>query len=435
MRKSKNQDLQFELQDKKDRKQSATVTVTLFEFYNYLSTKSFIITTLVVIVLIGLGLNLPFLLDTFKSATTSSQVKNIYIATSAPEAIDLEKLQNDVDSDEYALSFLKIEDLESYKSLAKDEQTFGILVIDDACQYQWITKRKPFGVDVERMLARQISRSLKEETLLARGMTEEDVSLAFAEPEITDIELVEESGKTQARTMPYTYIMVMVLYMFLLSYGQMTATSVASEKSTRTMEILITSTYPRSLIYGKVFGAGLAGLFQMTIFGAAYYFFYSLSNLTGMRVSFLTGALELPLATFLMSIAIFIMTYLAYAFLFGAVGSLVSRSEEVSQVITPLTTTIIAIFFISIVATFDPEKTWVTIVSFVPFLGSLVFFVRVAMLEVPVWQSVLAAIIHTVTIFLSAKLAVTIYKNGVLNYGKVPKMKEVFALFKKREAV
>ena len=419
------------MRDKNENKRlSATATVTRFEFHNYLTSKSFIVTTLVVVLLIGLTLNLPYLFSIFKSKSADKQ-KEVYLVDQTGAYANLESLAAADPSGEYIFKRGEVRDDASYRKLAQAEKTFGIFIIEDAEHFRWITRRKPFNNHLEHNLAELASRELKAQKLQAAGVDSKNIQLAFAEPEIQLTELVEESGKTQERTMPYTYALVIVLYMFLLSYGQMTATSVASEKSTRTMEILITSTQPRNLIYGKVFGAGLAGLFQMAVFGAAYYFFYSLSRLTGMSVQFITGELDLPLSVFIMSVVVFLLTYLAFAFLFSAVGSLVTRSEEVSQVITPLTTIIIGIFFVSIFATFDPDKLWVTISSFIPLVGALVFFVRTAMLEVPIWQSILAAIIHSATVFLCAKIASTIYRNGVLNYGRPPKFKDIFKILKK----
>ncbi|MDO5734300.1 MAG: ABC transporter permease [Eubacteriales bacterium] len=420
-------------QNKKPKHDSATKTVTLFEFYNYLSSKSFIFTTLITVLLIGLSLNFPFLYSVIKGSTGPSQIKEIYIVDESGLLDSIEEFKEVVDPAKYRIQEADPAEHEEYRKMALEENVFGLFVISEATKYEWITQRKPFNVDLERDLEKVATKVLKAKLLDERGLSHEEIDLALCSCELTLTELVEESGKSQFQTMPYTYILIILLYMFLLSYGQMTATSVASEKSSRTMEILITSTHPRHLICGKVFGAGLAGLFQMAVFGAAYYFFFSLSKLSGMQLSILTGVLDMPITIFLMAVAIFLLTYLSFAFLFGAVGSLVNRTEEISQVITPVMTLIFIIFFSSIAAIFDPDKSWVTIASFLPLIGTLIYFVRFSMLELPIWQTVVAALIHTGTIFVCAKIAIVIYRNGVLRYGKLPKLKDLLNLFKRSE--
>ncbi len=413
-------------------KRSATATVTAFEFHNYIARKSFIITTLVMILSIGLFLNLPSILMLLQDEEPAEK-KTILVIDETRLLQDPTPFREELPSYN-VLSQNPMSDAD-YRAKALDPKIFGVFVIREPTVYEWITDRQHFGNEIDQKLRRIASLEFKERVLAQRGVARADIDFALADCDLTVTELSEEAGKSQMQTMPYTMVLIFALYMFVLTYGQMTATSVASEKSTRAMEILITSTEPAHLIYGKVFGTGLAGLFQVAAMGAAYYFFSSLSRLTGsVEVQFLTESLKMPVKTFVMAVVIFILTYLAFAFLFGALGSLVKTSEEVSQVITPVSSVLILVFLLTIMSVYNPDTLWVTILSFVPLVGPLVYFVRYAMLDIPLWQDIIILAIHVATVFGCARIATTIYENGVLNYGKVPKTKELFRLLKKETA-
>ena len=108
-------------------------------------------------------------------------------------------------------------------------------------------------------------------TMMAMGMSPEQVEDTM---NIQIVSKVENLGKDQIRNFFYTYIMIFTLYMGILMYGSMVATNVATEKSSRAMEILITSAKPTSMMFGKVISSCLAGLFQLTaIFGSSIIFY------------------------------------------------------------------------------------------------------------------------------------------------------------------
>lgn len=132
---------------------------------------------------------------------------------------------------------------------------------------------------------------------------------------------VEILGKDQMKNFFYTYIMVFALYMVILLYGQMVATNVASEKSSRAMELLITSANPVSMMFGKVISSCLAGVLQLTaVFGSAFLFFnlnrsyFDENGIIGFPI------FDMPLSLLLYMVTFFILGFFIYAFLFGAVG-------------------------------------------------------------------------------------------------------------------
>lgn len=153
-------------------------------------------------------------------------------------------------------------------------------------------------------------------------------------------------GRDQMQNFFYTYILIFALYMVILLYGQMVATNVATEKSSRAMELLITSAKPVSMMFGKVVGSCLAGLFQLVaIFGSAYLLFNG-NRTYWENNSIVVSIFDVPLSLFAYMFAFFILGFFLYAFLYGAIGSTATKVEDVNTSVMPVTLLFIIALFV-----------------------------------------------------------------------------------------
>ncbi len=411
----------------KSRKNNSAV-VMRFELGNYLRSRSFLVSTLITCIVIALALSFPRLMDLFQGK--AGPKKNIYIVNlsdlpaSADDALDKMSKYKLIDGEPDLLD-------KSEEILAKPI-TEGIFVIDSEHSFRWYTERRKYAEYPEESLSKVYSKKLLYTRLLLSGSTEDFAKSVVAEPDVEIIEEASLSGKSMQQTQATTYGLVMLLYVCLLSYGQMTAVSVASEKGNRAMELLITSTDARSLINGKVFGTGLAGLLQLCIFGLVYFVFYFINRGAFEQLGLL-DSVQMPPTTFGMAIIIFVICYLSFAYIYSALGSLVSRSEDVNQVVSPLSLIFIAMVAATILATFTPDPAWVKILSFVPLIGPLLLFVRFSMLSLPAWEFFVPMLIHCLAVGAISRLAVAIYRRGTLLYGKAPQIKDIFHLLCQKE--
>ena len=154
------------------------------------------------------------------------------------------------------------------------------------------------------------------------GMTAEQAGEVMS---IQIIGEVENLGKDQMQNYFYTYIMIMALYMVILLYGQMVATNVATEKSSRAMEVLITSAKPTSMMFGKVLASCIAGLVQLVaVFGSALVFYNMNKSYWGDNM-IVDSIFNIPPELFVYMLVFFILGFLIYAFMYGAVGSTASK--------------------------------------------------------------------------------------------------------------
>ncbi|WP_026700843.1 ABC transporter permease [Salibacterium aidingense] len=222
------------------------------------------------------------------------------------------------------------------------------------------------------------------------------------------------------------YVMLFLLYLSVIMYGNMIAMDVANEKSSRVMEILVSSAPPVTQMFAKIAGIALLGLTQ---FGAIVVVGYIMlqskqDQLTGGVFQYF-GLQGAGAGTFIYALVFFLLGYLLYATLSATLGSLVSRTEDVNQLMAPVIYLIMIAFFIAIFGLSSPDNMLVTVTSFIPFFTPMLMFLRVTMLNVPIWEIVLSFGLIISAIIILAAAGARVYKGGVLLYGKSNSLKDV----------
>ena len=240
----------------------------------------------------------------------------------------------------------------------------------------------------------------------------------------------ESLGVDQSQNYWYAYIMIMALYMVIMFYGQMVATNVATEKSSRAMELLITSAKPTAMMFGKVLSSCIAGFVQMAaVFGSAI-LSYNINRDKWADVPIVKSIFDMPLSLFGFMLMFFVLGFLIYAFMYGAVGSTASKLEDINTSVLPITVLFVACFIAIMIslASGTVESTLMKVCSFIPFTSPMAMFTRIAMSAVP-WYEIAASV--GLLIFSAVAVGIIsarIYKMGVLLYGNPPKLS---ALLKK----
>lgn len=226
--------------------------------------------------------------------------------------------------------------------------------------------------------------------------------------------------------------LLVLIFMAIITYGTWVATSVAEEKGSRVMELMLNATTPLQMLAGKVIGNGAAGLTQYgAVIGAVLVGLVAQGPLhkaalggsdSGASVSGLTVPL---LASFMV---LFALGFLLYSLLYAALGSLVSRQEDVQSATSPLMMIVMVGYFMSVFAVQAITETWVVILSFVPFFSPYLMLVRVAGGHVQPWEFGLAVVLMLVSIALALFLAARIYSAGVLLYGQRVGLRQVLKM-------
>ena len=260
--------------------------------------------------------------------------------------------------------------------------------------------------------------------MIDSGMSAEDAAGVMSIQIESD---VESLGKNQMQNFFYTYIMIFALYMVILLYGQMVATNVATEKSSRAMEVLITSAKPTSMMFGKVIASCLAGFIQLVaVFGSAL-LFYNLNKSYWGDNMIIDSIFNIPPELLVYMLVFFILGFLIYAFMFGAVGSTASKLEDINTSVMPITMFFVIAFVVVMISmsSGNIDNTLMTVCSYIPFTSPMSMFTRIAMSTVPWYEIAISIAILIGSTIGVGVLSAKIYRVGVLMYGTTPKISNI----------
>ncbi|WP_085522655.1 ABC transporter permease [Tuberibacillus sp. Marseille-P3662] len=236
---------------------------------------------------------------------------------------------------------------------------------------------------------------------------------------------------SQARTL--VYALLFVLLMSVTFYGSLIATDVATEKSSRVMEIMISSVSPVKQMFGKILGLALLCLTQFSVWIVVGYFaLKSAGNDSGAGAGFFSGLslASIPVSTIVYALVFFILGYLIFSTLLAMLGSLVSRVEDTQQMMAPVYILIFIGFYSAIFGLGAPESMFITVMSFIPFFSPMIMFLRVGLVAVPFWQVAVSIGLLVLTIAILLVIGARVYRGGVLMYGKASfkSIKQAFSL-------
>ncbi|KKC49105.1 potassium ABC transporter permease [Paenibacillus sp. D9] len=425
-------------------------TVTGFTFRNKVKGKAFLITTLILVLILSLAINLPYIISLFKSGGSDS-----------PKTIGYASMQSDLaqssvtptlvgdwvkeyfDSQPAGQRKLKLEKIDGGANAASAEAALKKALTDGKISgYMLLEPSKETGFysalfKSEKMLDNSAVDELKTALQIvkanAAGLTAEQKTLLYAPVDVKALQIstdgtAEDAGRTasqQGVNMGMVYAVLFLLFMSIMATGQVIASEVTTEKSSRIMEVLITSVSPLNSMFGKIFGMFLVGLLQIAIYVAAV-----LINIQIPTNREALGNLDIHLSDvspdlLLFALLFYLTGYFLFATLYAAVGSLVSRTEDLGQAVMPLTFVSLAGFYLGIFNLANPDSMLVKVTSFIPFFSPYVMVLRVGVGHVATWEVLVSLGIMLVSIYVFGWLSAKIYRTGVLLYGKRPSIKEL----------
>ena len=410
--------------------------VLRFEFSNYAKSKPYIIITVLLIILIAGLLTYPRLSGLFEHEAepgTGEQGGSQQIIALSDLAYGtddiLERIAQAYPSDKVVRTE---ESAGMLKSRVDSGEYKAAVILESPLKFTYITLSVSIYDSPSQAIGTILKEKYQQTAIEALGVIAEDAE-SLLHPAIDGT--ITETGKSQSETFIYTYILIYALYLFVILYGQFVATSVASEKSSRAMELLVTSARPTSLMFGKIIGTGLAGLLQfLVIFGSAF-LFYNLNSSLWSENATIRNIFNIPVDLLLYVLVFFVIGFFLYAFIYGALGSLVSRTEDVGGAIMPVTFLFIIAFFVVIfgLTSGKIDSPLMTVCSFIPFTSPMAMFTRIAMSNVPPVQIIISVVLAVASTVGIGVLSAEIYRIGVLMYGKPPKLRELIRTLRARK--
>lgn len=249
------------------------------------------------------------------------------------------------------------------------------------------------------------------------------------------IELAPATDDASLEEVLPTNVIISMVVSFLLFfgiylYGHSIATSIATEKTSRVIETLVTSARPYQIILGKTFGMGLLGILQLAFLCSITVFSYNFfipSNLD--IVSTIMESVSLNSSTLLVLFAYFILGYLLYAFANTVIGATVSKSEDIQIANMPLSILSLVSFYMSFFTMQTPESELNTFASYFPFSSAFSMPAKYLTNFAESSEVVVSLLFLLVGVIALAFISIRIYSATILNYGNRIKFKDLFNVF------
>lgn len=427
------------------------------EYLTKVKNKSFIIMTILSpIIMIAL-----IALVAYLSQLNNDKVRTIAILD---ESGLVETLFEDTENTKYH----KLENvtLEAAKEIVKASEEYGLLHVSKTNNIEEVSKSIKFysedspSLTVISGLESKIEKNLSELKLLeVEGISLEQIEAAKIHVNINQENFSGEQTSKVGNIMKLAFggAAGYLLFMFIIIYGNMIMRSVIEEKTSRIIEVIISSVKPVQLMLGKIIGTSLAGITQFLIWMVlggvlltvvTTIFNIDLSQMQTPQQELMQQAMEnpdindqaqlifnefrsLPILNLIIAfIFFFIGGYLLYSSLYAAVGAAVDNETDTQQFMMPILMPLILAVYVGIFTVIeDPHGTVSTVFSFIPFTSPVVMLMRIPF-GVPLWQQVLSVLILIGTFMFTVWFAAKIYRVGILMYGKKPTYKELFKWLK-----
>lgn len=392
-------------------------TVLKFELNNYFKNKSFLVTT-VLLALLAVGV---IVVPALFMGGGSSQKENGQEEAETMAIFD----ENGVIEDLGEFSSLmgkniiwkQCDDGEQVRKLVEQKEVSAGFLVQDLLHYTYVVENNSMTDSKEEIFSQALITLYRNEYMTEKGIDAKEIQTLYQTMPESKMEIL---GKNSVKNYAYTYMLVMILYFLLIFYGQMISVSITTEKSNRAIEILVTSVDSNSLIFGKVLAGAIAGMIQCTvILGSAVAAYQIFRENWKYQLDFL---LHIPGEVWTAFVILGLLGYLLYAFFFGMLGALVSKTEDISKASTPIMMIYLASFFIAIFGMYDSDSLLMRVASFVPFTSSNAMLIRVAMGSVEIWEVLVSGGLLAAACILAGVLAAKIFRFGILMYGNPVKL-------------
>ena len=395
-----------------------------FTMKEMLNRKSFIISTIIILLMIVIGTNIPNIIDSFNGEEEGEKIiisdpLNVYedsLDVFADSLTDYKIIVNKDDVDT-----IKDKILDGKASLGivinKDDNKINIdYVVENA---YWET---PDNVLVEGLL-----NYYKTIQISKLGLSEEQLLSINPSYELNFIQAEEETdGNIMAMMM-----MSIILFYAVYFCAYQVSSSITTEKTSKIIETLVTSTKPRNIVLGKTLGIGLVGLLQMILI--------LLTTVVSVKLFMNSEALEMILdpksitvSLLLITLIYFILGYFTYALMYALTGSTVSKPEEIQSANTPVALITVIGFYLAYFTMMDPNSSLNELAALLPISSPFCMPFRIMMGLATSKDVLLSILILIVTILVVAKVAIKIYSNAILNYGSRMSLSDILKMYKQK---
>ena len=405
------------------------ITVMKFTMKDMVKRKSFIISTLIILVLIVIGFNVPNLLKSMNGDEVEGEriliVDQDNIFEGKLDLLNEDKLGREITTVQNATFDeikAKIENAEIDTAIVIEPQQNNIKI-------RYIIEDTTMMTEPPQELVNMITNVYSNIQISKLGLTPAQLQSITPNFEFC----LEQTAEEKAQGNVFA-IMLMSIVLFYAIYfcAYQVSSSITTEKTSKIMETLVTSTSPRKIVLGKTIGIGIVGLFQMIlIVGTAV-----ISAKTFLDAELINSILDMSNITpylGLITMIYFILGYFTYALLYALTGSTVSKPEDIQSANSPIAILAVIGFYLSYFTMMNPTSDLNLFASMFPISSPFCMPFRIMMGLASTKDVVISIAILVVTILIIAKVAIKIYSNAILNYGTKMSLKDIVKIYKDKQ--
>ena len=403
-------------------------TVIEFTIKDMAKRKSFIISTIIILVLIVIGFNIPNIINAFNGEETDET--KILIADSSNvfegtlETLNQMELGCEVQVTNYNISFdeikTKIENKEIDRAIIIEPEENG------KYKLRYIVENMTQATSIPEPFMNAINTIYTNLQMSKLGLTQEQLQSLTPNFEVS---IEQTSEQTINGNIGAIMILSLVLFYAIYFCAYQVSSSITTEKTSKIMETLVTSTSPRTIVLGKTIGIGIVGLIQVILIVATALISAKLFLEPGLIDSLLDVSQFTPYLA-IITVIYFILGYLAYALLYALTGSTVSKPEDIQSANTPVAILAIIGFYLAYFTMMNPASELNQFAAMFPLSSPFCMPFRVMMGIATVTDVIISIAILVITILIIAQVAIKIYSNAILNYGTKMTFKDIVKVYK-----
>lgn len=399
--------------------------VAKFTMKDMLKKKSFIVSTIIILLLIIGGFQIPRILNNSKS----SNPKVLIVDNENLFDNQLGELNNLKLDYEFVIENKDLKEIK--KEINKEKIKSSIIVnkSEDGIKLNYVVKNKMYVERIPDDLFTSLTSLYKNVQIGKLNLSEEQIKSISP---TFEYEITQSEKETNEGNVVLAMAISMLLYFGVYFFAYQISTSITTEKTSKIMETLVTSTSPRSIVLGKTLGLGVIGMLQVILIGGVAY----VTAINSFDASTINSLLDMSKITLFLGIIIlvyFILGYLVYSLLYALTGSTVSKPEDVQSANTPLAIISLVGFYLSYFSMMNPTSALNKYAAIIPISSPFCMPCRVMMGLASPTEIIISLAVLIITILLVAKVAIKVYSSAILNYGTKLSIKDMFKMFKSKD--
>lgn len=404
-------------------------TVMKFTMREMVRKKSFIISTIIILALIVIGFSLPKILSTIQEEKGNKKIlisdeSNVFEGS-------LESLKNMNLPYDITINKTSYDDIK--KKIENEEIKTAIIIEkeNEQVKLKYVVQNLRWENEVPQDLFGAINSIYSNLQITKLGITPEQLQAITPNFE-TSVEQTQESEVEFQNVfvmMAVSFSLSMAIILFTVQVSQ----SITTEKTSKIMETLVTSTSPRTIVLGKTIGIGLIGLMQVILFITTAIICANVF-LDPELISMLLNVSNITPGFILITLVYFVLGYFAYALLYALTGSLVTKPEDIQSANTPVSMIAMIGFYLGYFSiSIDPTSSVASFAGMFPISSAFCMPARIMMGLATPQDIAISIVLLIVMVAIISKIAISVYSNAILNYGSKMSIKEALKQCRKRK--